>query len=64
MVAVAIAASSCARRPPPNSRAVSPATTTVPHAASAGHIRRPSSDTPNSFSDTHASSGVSTGWST
>ena len=28
------------------------------------HIRSPSSDTPNSFSETQASSGVSTGWST
>ena len=64
IVAVAIAASSCARRPPPNSRAVSPLMTTVAQAASAGHSRRPSRDTPNSFSDTHASSGVSTGWST
>ncbi len=47
--------------PPPNSRAVSPLTTTVAHAASAGHTRSPGSDTPNSFSDTHASSGASTG---
>ena len=60
-MAVATAASSCARRPPPNSRAVSPLTTTAAHAASAGHKRSPGSDTPNSFSDTHASSGVSTG---
>jgi hypothetical protein len=60
IVAAATAASSCPRRPPPNSRAVSPHTTTVAHAASAGHIRSPGSDTPNSFRDTHASSGVST----
>ena len=64
MVATAIAASNCARRPPPNSRAVSPATTTVAQAARAGHIRKASSETPNTFSETHASSGVSTGWST
>jgi len=64
MVAVATAASNCARRPPPNSRAVSPAITTVAQAARAAHIRSPSSDTPNSFSETHASSGASTGWST
>ena len=61
IVAVATAASSCARRPPPNSRAVSPATTTVAHAASAGHRCRPGSDTPNSHSDTRATSGVRTG---
>jgi len=61
IVAVPIAASSCARRPPPNSRAVRPPATTVVHAASAGHTRSPVTDTPNSFSDTHASSGASTG---
>ena len=61
MVPVPIAASNCARRPPPSSRAVRPLITTVAPAASAGHSRRPGSDMPNSFSDTHASSGVSTG---
>ena len=42
-----------ARWPPPNSRAISPPTTTVAPAASAGHTRSPGSDTPNSLSDTH-----------
>ena len=64
MVPVAIAASSCARRAPPNSRAVSPPTTTEPAAASAGHSRRPTAETPNSDSETLASSGASAGWST
>ena len=61
MVAVPAAASNCARRPPPSSRAVRPLITTVTPAASAGHSRSPGNDTPNSFSDTHASSGDSTG---
>ena len=61
MVPVPTAASSCARRPPPSSRAVRPLITTVAPAASAGHSRSPGSDMPNSFSETQASSGVSTG---
>jgi hypothetical protein len=61
IVAVPIAASSCAHLPPPNSRAISPPATTVAPAASAGHTRSPGSDTPNSLSDTHASRGPSTG---
>jgi hypothetical protein len=61
IVAVPIAASSCARLPPPNSRAISPPATTVAHAASAGHTRSPGSDMPNSLSDTHANSGAITG---
>ncbi len=60
-MAVPIAASSCARWPPPHSRAVRPPATTVAQAATAGHARSPVTDTPNSFSDTHASSGASTG---
>src|ERR1700744_4717237 len=62
MVAVATAASSCARRPPPNSRALSPPMITVPPAASAGHSRSPDGDRPNSSSDTRASSGARPGW--
>lgn len=64
MVPVATAASSCGRRAPPNSRAVRAPTTTVPAAASAGNSRRPVAETPNSSSETLASSGASTGWST
>jgi len=64
IVPVAIAASNWARRAPSNSRAVIPPTITVPEAASAGHSRRPASETPNSDSETRASSGASAGWST
>ncbi len=64
MVAVPIAATSWARGPPPSSRASSPPTTTVPATASAGHRRRPGSETPKSDSDTRARSGVRIGWST
>ncbi|MGA2831006.1 MAG: hypothetical protein ABSF03_33390 [Streptosporangiaceae bacterium] len=61
IVPVPIAASNCAWRPPPSSRADRPLITTVAPAASADHSRRPGGDMPNSFSDTQASSGVSTG---
>ena len=64
IVATPIAASSCVRRPPPNSRAVNPPMTVMAQAASAGHTRSPVSDTPNSKSDTRASSGPNPGWST
>ncbi|MES9508952.1 hypothetical protein ABWJ92_21465 [Streptomyces sp. NPDC000609] len=57
MLPVAIAASSWARRAPPNSRAVGAPTATVPAAASAGHSRRPASETPNRVGETLAGTG-------
>jgi hypothetical protein len=62
--AVDAAASSWPARSLPNSRAISPASTTTSAAPSADGSRRPTSDPGATVSMTRASKGVSGGWST
>jgi hypothetical protein len=58
------AASSWADRPPPNSRAISPVSTTTAPAARADGSRRATSDPGTRASIAAANAGVSGGWST
>ena len=62
--AIDAAASSCAPRPPPNSRAINPVSSTTSPAASADGSRSPTSEPSNSRSIACANSGVNGGWST
>ncbi len=57
------AASTWGPRPPPNSLAISPLTSTTRPAASADANLSPTSESPNSSLAARASSGVSGGWS-
>lgn len=60
--AVAAAASTCAPRPPPSSRAVSATNATIAAPISVAEIRNVNGESPNENS--RASSGVNGGWST
>ncbi len=57
-MATARAATTCAPRPPPISRAVSPTRTIAAPWARAAKKRRPESEGPNSSSATRATAGV------
>jgi hypothetical protein len=54
----------CAIRPPPSSRVVSAASTTVTAKISTAGTRAPVGVSPNAAIDAFSSSGVSGGWST